>query len=75
MKNLVIAVLASIVITGMNFWQYGSASDRPLIEFAMTIVIFVMITAYEEWLRVRRMKRFWTKRFEKMLDEMQNRPH
>ena len=74
MKNLVISVLAAILITGMDFWEFSKPSDRPLITAATALVIFVNIVAIEGWIKDYRMKRFWTKRFGRMVDEMQNRP-
>ena len=69
-----ISVLSAILITGMDFWEFSKPSDRPLITAATALVIFVNIVAIEGWIKDYRMKRFWAKRFGRMVDEMQNRP-
>lgn len=74
MKNLIISTLTAIIITGMDFWEFDQPADRPLITMAAAMVIFVLIVAFEEWLRDRRIKRFWAGRFGRMVSEIQNRP-
>lgn len=74
MKNLAISILAAIQISGMEFWEYSKSDDRFWIAFALTLILFVNIYAIESWVKDRRMKKFRTKRFGRMVDEMQNRP-
>jgi hypothetical protein len=74
MKNLIISILSAILITGMDFWEFDKASDRPLITAAIVLVIFIIITSFESWLKDRRLKRIRVRRFARKVSEMKNRP-
>lgn len=74
MKNLIISILSAILITGMDFWEFGKAFDRPLITAAIVLVIFIIITSFESWLKDRRLKRIRVRRFARKVSEMKNRP-
>ena len=75
MKNLIIAILASVIISGFGFWQYDIPSDRAWVAFTMALVLWVIIESLEDWLKYRRMMRFRSERFwRKILEEQKNRP-
>ena len=74
MKNLVISILSSVIITGMDFWIYDDFSDRLIIAIVMAMVLFCAMASAEDWLRDCRMKRFWSNRFWRKIDEQKNRP-
>lgn len=67
MKNFIISILATYIISGMSFWEYADADDRYLISFAMVFVIFIMIEAFDEmltnWRRRRRFQKRMAERF------------
>ena len=72
MKNLLIAALSAYIVTGLDFWEFGKASDRPIITAAVALLIFIGIASFDGWLKDRRMKRFRAERFWKQINE--NRP-
>ena len=57
MKNLVISILSAILITGMGFWEYDVPEDRWWVCFTLTLVLFVTLMSFDEWLRDRRRKK------------------
>lgn len=77
MKNLLISLLATKIITDMSFWQYADADDKVWIFIAMAIVLFVNICVIEEWWSgVRRrawMKKHRAERFAQEVTEMKER--
>ena len=72
MKNIAISLLSAFIITGMDFWRFRSVTDRLWSVLAITLILFFVIVAVEDWLRDRRMKRFRSERFWRMVKE--NRP-
>lgn len=72
MKNLLIAILTAHIVTGLDFWEFSKASDRPIIAATMALLIFIGLTSFDGWLKDRRMKRFRAERFWKQVNE--NRP-
>ena len=45
MKNLLIAALSAYIVTGLDFWEFGKASDRPIITAAVALLIFIGIVS------------------------------
>ena len=74
MKNLIIAALGAVIISGMDFWIYDDLADRLLIGLAIFAIIAVFAFVLDEWMYDCRMKRRRAERFKRMVDEMQNRP-
>lgn len=73
MKDLVISVMTAWIITGMDFWEFSKATDRPIITLALALIVFVMMVAAQEWIREYRMKKWRAERFFRNF-KMENRP-
>ena len=72
MKNILISVLSAYIITGLEFWEFEKASDRPIITATIALLIFIGIVSFDAWIKERRMKRFRADRFWRQVNE--NRP-
>ena len=71
-RDVVISVLSAVIVSGMDFWIYSSPTDRLYVGFGLAVVMLGGIMYVEELLRIRRIKKFWTERFRRMVNEMQN---
>lgn len=61
MKNLIIAILAMQIITGMSFWQF-SGHDRIFVGLGIVALIWIILESFDEWLVDRRRRRKMQKR-------------
>lgn len=61
MKNLIIAILAMQIITGMSFWEF-SGNDRIFVGLGIVALIWIILESFDEWLVDRRRRRKMQKR-------------
>jgi hypothetical protein len=61
MKNLIIAVLAMQIVTGMSFWEF-SGHDRIWVGLGFVALIWITLESLDEWIIDRRRRRRMQKR-------------
>ena len=71
MKNVVIALLLGILVSGMDVWQYGGTDDRLCVVVSVTVMAFVVISNMEDRSREHRMKKWRAERFGRKVKEIQ----
>lgn len=74
MKNLLIAVLTTYILMGLDFWEFDGRGEMILISLAWVVVVFVCLEGLEETIINARRRRRWQEkqieRFKADIDEI-----